>query len=261
MNLYKRGKTWWTDFSVNGQRYRESLDTTDWRKAQAKAKDLISQASQGKLGPSNHQFSRLAFQVAAERYLQSRKLELSPGSLAKERWLLVNPARYLGATPLHKITAEQLQSYREERAAKGTSPAFINMEMGAIRRILKRAKRWHFIEQELRPLKEKHRVGRALSAEEKAGLLEVAAVNPNWQLVRCAAILALNTTMRGCELKNLQWRDVDLVDRTLTVRRSKTDAGERVIPRTLTTTSSLAARTERSTRRDPNRLGAPHGVE
>jgi integrase len=248
MNLYKRGKTWWTDFSVNGQRYRESLDTTDWRKAQAKAKDLISQASQGKLGPSNHQFSRLAFQVAAERYLQSRKLELSPGSLAKERWLLVNPARYL-------------QSYREERAAKGTSPAFINMEMGAIRRILKRAKRWHFIEQELRPLKEKHRVGRALSAEEKAGLLEVAAVNPNWQLVRCAAILALNTTMRGCELKNLQWRDVDLVDRTLTVRRSKTDAGERVIPRTLTTTSSLAARTERSTRRDPNRLGAPHGVE
>jgi len=29
--LYKRGKTWWTDFSVNGVRYRESLDTSDWR--------------------------------------------------------------------------------------------------------------------------------------------------------------------------------------------------------------------------------------
>jgi integrase len=153
-----------------------------------------------------------------------------PAIIVEGKWLLVEPARYLGATSLHKITTEQLQSYREKRAAKGTSPAFINMEMGAIRRILKRAKRWHLIEQELRPLKEKHRVGRALSAEEKAGLLEVAGINPNWQIVRCAAILALNTTMRGCELKNLRWKDVDLVARTLTVQRSKTDAGERVIP-------------------------------
>src|SRR5712692_8887704 len=38
MALYKRNDTWWTDFSVNGQRYRESLDTTDWREAQAKEK-------------------------------------------------------------------------------------------------------------------------------------------------------------------------------------------------------------------------------
>jgi integrase len=36
--------------------------------------------------------------------------------------------------------------------------------------------------------------------------------------------------MRGCELKNLLWRDVNLVDCTLTIRRSKTEAGERVIP-------------------------------
>jgi len=36
--------------------------------------------------------------------------------------------------------------------------------------------------------------------------------------------------MRGCELKGLRWRDVNLIDRMLTVRRSKTEAGERVIP-------------------------------
>ncbi len=49
MSLYKREKIYWTDFSVNGQRYRESLDTTDWREAQSREKELISQASQGKL--------------------------------------------------------------------------------------------------------------------------------------------------------------------------------------------------------------------
>ncbi len=45
MAIYKRGKTWWTDFSVNGQRYRESLRVTDWREAQAREKELIVQAS------------------------------------------------------------------------------------------------------------------------------------------------------------------------------------------------------------------------
>jgi integrase len=230
MALYKRKSTWWTDFSVNGQRFRESLDTSDWREAQAKQKELISNAAQGKLAPSSQQFSRLAFSVAAERYLESRKLELSPKSLQKETQLLVQPGLFLGTTPLHKINAEQLQSYREQRAAQGTSPSFINMEMGALRRILKRAKRWHLIGEDLRPLKERRRVGRALSEEEKAKLIDIASANPDWQVARCAAILALNTTMRGCELKNLLWKDVDLVDRTLTIRRSKTEAGERVIP-------------------------------
>ena len=73
-------------------------------------------------------------------------------------------------------------------------------------------------------------MGRALSEEEKARPLEIAATNPDWQVARCAAILALNTTMRGREIKNLLWGDVNLVDRTLTIRQSKTETGERVIP-------------------------------
>ncbi|MEO6965241.1 MAG: tyrosine-type recombinase/integrase [Acidobacteriaceae bacterium] len=36
--------------------------------------------------------------------------------------------------------------------------------------------------------------------------------------------------MRGVEIKNLHWRDVDLLGRSFTVRRSKTDAGLRSIP-------------------------------
>jgi integrase len=36
--------------------------------------------------------------------------------------------------------------------------------------------------------------------------------------------------MRGCEIKQLRWRDIDMIERTLAVRKSKTDAGERMIP-------------------------------
>ena len=52
MALYKRNKTWWTDFSVNGQRFRMSLDATDWREAQRLEKEKIAEAQQGRLSTS-----------------------------------------------------------------------------------------------------------------------------------------------------------------------------------------------------------------
>jgi len=47
MALVKRGKTWHTHFFVDGQRFRQSLETSDWREAQSKEKELIAQATQG----------------------------------------------------------------------------------------------------------------------------------------------------------------------------------------------------------------------
>jgi integrase len=232
MSLFRRNRWWWTDFSVNGQRFRQPLKTRDWREAQAREKGLISDAMAGKLAPSSIKFARLAFSEAAKRYLESRKLELSPRSLKKESQLLVEPCRFLASSPLTRLSAESLLLYRETRSQKGASPAYINMEMGAIRRILKRAKRWDLVAGDLKPLKERRQVGRALTHEEKVRLLKMAESNPDWQNARLAQLLALNTTMRGCEIKGLRWRDVDLIDRTLTVGRAttKTDAGERVIP-------------------------------
>ncbi len=232
MSLFKRNKIWWTDFSVNGVRYRQSLDTTDWREAQASEKNLIADASTGKLAPASKQFSRLAFCEAADRHLESRRLELSPRTFKKEQQLLVEPRRFFAANRVMLIGSENLLAYRELRAKKGAGPSYINMEMGAIRRILKRAKRWHLVAEDLRPLKERRSVGRVLTQEEKVRLLKMAETKPEWLSVRLAQAIALNTTMRGCEIKGLRWRDVDLIGRFLTIRRetTKTDAGERVIP-------------------------------
>jgi integrase len=230
MAPYKRGKWWWTDFSVNGQRFRESLDTTDWREAQAKEKEMIAQASDGKLLVAGQGFSRLAFGEAADRYLDGRKLELSARSLKKEQQLLVKPRIHFGAMQVAKISTEGLQSFREWRSKNGVGPSYINMETSAISRILKRAKRWHLVAADLKPLKERRNPGRVLSPQERCQLLSTAASKPEWQVAHCAAVLALNTTMRGCELKSLVWRDVNLLDSTIAITRSKTEAGERIIP-------------------------------
>ncbi len=96
--------------------------------------------------------------------------------------------------------------------------------------MLKKAKRWHLFADEIKPLPLRQKVGRALAPEEKLRLLKVAASREDWQTAYYAAVLALNTTMRGCEIKGLRWRDVDLMDHAITVRKSKTEAGERIIP-------------------------------
>src|SRR5690348_8614545 len=54
-----------------------------------------------------------------------------------------------------------------------------------------------------------------------------------------AAILCLNATARVCELKGLQWSDVDLFAKTLTIRKSKTEAGVRIVPLTDVAVSAL----------------------
>ena len=84
---------------------------------------------------------------------------------------------------------------------------------------------------DVRRLPQKPKPARVLSPDEKARLLRAAATKPDWQIAHCASVLALNTTMRGCELKGLCWKDIDLFERILTIRResTKTNAGARTI--------------------------------
>src|SRR6516162_709279 len=84
-----------------------------------------------------------------------------------------------------------------------------------------------------KPLKENSQgPGRALLPEEEKRLFECAQTSLYLSAAFFAGIVAANTTMRGCELKGLQLRDVDLINRTVAIKRNstKTDAGCRLIP-------------------------------
>ncbi|HEY4932638.1 MAG TPA: site-specific integrase [Terriglobales bacterium] len=240
MSLVKRGKTWHTHFVVNGQRFRQSLGTKDWREAQAKEKQLISEASEGKLTQNSTTLARQPFGQAADDYVSARKLELATTSQAKEKQLFVQLRAYFKQEPLKAITAKRITDYRAWRAEQGVGPATLNAELGILRRVMKRARLWARVADDIRPLKEPSTIGRALTEQDKQRLLKTAVMRPEWETAYLAAILCLNTTARGCELKALQWLDVDLFARTLTIRTSKTAAGERVVPLTDVATSALA---------------------
>jgi integrase len=240
MSLVKRGRTWHCHFVVNGQRFRQSLETKDWREAQAKEKQLIAEASEGKLTHNSTTLARLPFGQAADDYINARKLELALASQAKEKQLLVQLRAYFKQEPLKTVTVKRITDYRAWRAEQKVGPATLNAELGILRRILKRAKLWARVADDIRPLKEPSTIGRAITEDEKLRLLKTAVMRPEWETAHLAAILCLNTTARGCELKGLQWCDVDLFSRTLTIRKSKTAAGERVVPLTDVAISALA---------------------
>ena len=139
--------------------------------------------------------------------------------------MLVQPKKYFGTEVLAPITPERLLAFREWRVQSGVGPATINMEIGVVRPILKRAKRWHLVGIDLKPPKEPRSIERAMTLDKKLRFPRLAGSNADWQTARLAATLALNTTMRGCEIKQLRWRDIDLIGRTLATRKSKTDRG------------------------------------
>jgi integrase len=230
MALKKRGKTWHTHFFVDGERFRQSLETSDWREAQRKERDLIRDAKAGKLAARNDDFGRLPFSAAAKRFLADRKPHLAPRSIQTEGERVKPVNKSLGDVVVCRMTAAQVAAYIRERNAAGKSNATINRELDIIRGVLKRAKRWHHFTDEIHPLPVRQSIGQALTYEEKVKLLHRAAARPEWKSAAYAARLALNTTMRGCEIKELRWRDVDMIGRSLTVKKSKTEAGERVIP-------------------------------
>jgi len=230
MSIYKRKKIWHCDFTENGQRFRRSLETTDGREAKAKERDLITRAKSGQLTIQAGDFARLRFAAAAEKHLADRTFNLADRTLQTERERLKPLCACFGEITLRKISAERLREYIKKRKSAGVANKTINLELGVVRGLLKRARLWQLLADEIRPLPVQRQIGRALSQDEKSRLQNAASLKPEWENARLAMILAFNTTMRACELKGLQWRDIDLQAHTLTIRKSKTDAGRRVLP-------------------------------
>jgi integrase len=105
------------------------------------------------------------------------------------------------------------------------------MEVGVLRRLMKRAKLWNRIAEDVKLDREGTRpVAKVLTVEQKRLLFETAASNDKWLVAYCAAVLAVNTTCRGIELKHVRWSDIELFDRSVSINRSKTAAGYRCIP-------------------------------
>jgi integrase len=89
---------------------------------------------------------------------------------------------------------------------------------------------WANVQPDVRMLSTSDNIGRALSVDEERALLFACGQSRSASLLPVVA-LAINTCLRYMEIRLLTWLQVDLVNRNITVRKSKTDAGTgRVVP-------------------------------
>ena len=225
--LHKRRGIWYYTLNIKGQRRFFSTKTHNFQEARKARAKAIQLQSQGRL-PGD--LSKQKFEIALSEVLEGRKVRLADNTIRLEKERSGPLLRAFFGWRVSQIDAPAIASFQAARA-KEVSPRTVNLECKVLRHILKAAKVWAPIADDFKPLKEDRRgPGRAITEAEEKFLFDTARSKPGWDAAFYAAMVAANTTMRGAEIKSLRLQDVNLVDREVTIRKSKTDTGLRSIP-------------------------------
>ena len=170
--VYKRKGYWHLDVTMNGVRYREALNTTDKREAKDLEKNRVAEIKQGKgASKTGREFARKPFSEAAIVYLEERKPHVSERTMQFEKERLKPLCKHFGEHPIRRFKAEEIGAYQTARLDEGVSGRTVNMETGVLRRMLKRAKVWNTIAEDVKALPERQgAVGKVLPADLKRRL-------------------------------------------------------------------------------------------
>lgn len=115
------------------------------------------------------------------------------------------------------------------------------MEVSTLRMILKWAKLWRNIEDDVRMLPERKTVGKALTLDQAKKLLDACLKSPQPSLYT-AVVVFCNTALRNGELRKAKWGQVDFLKAEFTVGASKTEGSSgRVVPLNSTALAVLTA--------------------
>jgi integrase len=255
--LYQRGKekTWWYRFRFGGRIIHESAKTqskTVAREAQKQRRRKLEESW-------NHITRRTlppTFEKAAHEWLAGREGRVAASTLTIGRVSIMHLTPAFGGKLLCDITPKAVEAYQQVRLREGAQGRTVNIEVQALRQVLKAHKCWKDLDGEVHALRERKDVGRALTPEEESRLLAECAKADS--ACYTAVVLALNTTMRKDEIRRLQWKQVDLFEGVLTVGKSKTDAGTgRVIPLNPAVRRALADWGEAFPNREPDHYVFP----
>jgi len=160
----------------------------------------------------------LLFKRAAEAWLETRRLYVSPRTFEDYGKNIKTLALFFGELKLTDIGPDHLRAYQKMRMAR-VGGRRINQELGLVQQMLKRIGRWQDVGFDYQRLPEpKQSVGRALSDQEYARLFRVAQSRPEWEMAYLFAAISVNTTAGPKEVWSLRLRDLNLEEGFLRVQ-------------------------------------------
>jgi integrase len=223
MSVFKRGNVWWYKFTFNGTHIRVTSLSANKGVCERLEREHRRRLELNKGGLVEIAKPKL-FSDAAKAYLDDRE----PHWALKTRVVHANSFEHLkspfGRVMLSEITAEHVSKYQRSRLKNGVSGRTINIEVSLLRLILRKHKLWQNIADEVRMLRENRDIGRELSEDELHRLLAAAKLSASRSLYP-AIVVSLHTGLRNEELRMLRWWQVDLLDGSITVGKSKTEGG------------------------------------
>jgi integrase len=228
MGVYQRGGKWWYEFQFLGQRIRESSNSTNKSVAQRIERERRRQLELGTGGVEEIRRPLMFSRVAKEWAEGNPHWSKSTREIAalKLKRLLSSFGRML----VNDIKPQDIAAHQRERQRDGASARTINMEVSALRQILREQGRWAHFDGKVKMLREREETGRALTDDE-IHRLESSAAKSRSRSLPVAITILRHTGMRVSELRTMRWRQADFLGRQVRVGKATTKGSEgRVIP-------------------------------
>ena len=222
MQVFKRGKSWYADYRVDGKRKMKSFGRQK-KMAELFLKDVELKQMRGelKLVDDNATFKHLL-----SRYVEYSKINKSKRTVASDmsRWKRFSGfLEEKGVVKVKGITPELLEEYKG-RVVQTSSANNFNHDLGLIKAMLNKAVEWRYLQDNpLRNVKKLKncnvREVRFLTEDEIEKILAIA--DPVMEKV---IRILLNTGMRRGEFAYLEWEDIDFQNKLIKVQ-SKPECG------------------------------------
>jgi integrase len=139
----------------------------------------------------------------------------------------IKPA--LGRIKLKKLAPAHVQGFYQDRLDAGLAPATVNKLHVVLHKALDQAVKWNMIPRNptevVRASRPTPKEMLPLSGEEARKMLEAA----HGDKLEALYVLAIHSGMRQGELLGLKWQDIDLENATVSVRRTLTRNGSRLL--------------------------------
>ena len=174
MSILKRGERWWYEFEFRGQRIRESTGSdskTLATKAERQRRREVEESANGVRTARRPVF----FGTAAHEWMAANKARWSESNVSIQEFNLKHLSTYFGSMPLAEITPQHIGKYQGIRQKEGASNRTMNMEVSTLRMMMKAARLWGAISEDVRMLPECRDIGKALTPDEEKRLLRRAA--------------------------------------------------------------------------------------
>lgn len=235
MSVFRRGNVWWYEFNFDGARIRESARTTSKtiaKQAELQRRRELERAVNGVVKRERPPL----LSVAIQQWLDSRA-GLAPHTLENYRTYSRRVADYFGQRLISDIDERDMANLIRERQRQGFKPRRINFELSVLRMVLRHFGVWDSVKGRVRPLRESHDVGKAISRVDEERILAAIRESRSPGLLPLF-VLSVDTGLRASELRNLHRRDLALTwgggaieQGWIAVSLSKTEGGAgRTIP-------------------------------